>query len=77
MALTLETTNKSAKPKRCSLMVLRDNLPAEDQPILDSWIENNETPYKIFRALKQDGHSIGRQTVYEHMNGWCICNGTK
>lgn len=75
MALKLE------QPKRrigvCSFQKLRDNLDASDQPILDEWIENQVSPYAIYKALKADGHAIGRQTVYEHMNEWCICNGSK
>jgi len=71
MALRLDEPVK--KIKMCSFQRLYDNLDASDQHILNGWIEVHVTPYKIFQALKRDGHSIGRQTVYEHLNGWCIC----
>jgi hypothetical protein len=74
MALTLDAPAVK-KERICSLQKLRNNLPAEDQSILDGWIENKITPYKIFMALKRDGHAIGRQVVYEHMSGCCICDG--
>jgi hypothetical protein len=72
---------KLDQPKRrtgvCSFQKLKDGLNASDQSILDDWIENQISPYAIYKALKADGYSIGRQTVYEHINGWCICNGSK
>jgi hypothetical protein len=75
MALTLDAPAVK-KERICSLQKLRNKLPAEDQSILDGWIENKITPYKIFMALKREGHAIGRQVVYEHMSGCCICDGS-
>jgi len=75
MALTLDAPAVK-KERICSLQKLRNNLEAEDQSILDSWIENKVTPYKVFMALKRDGHAIGRQVVYEHMSECCICYGS-
>lgn len=74
-------TLKLDQPKRqsgvCSLQKLRDKLEVSDQTILDEWVENQVSPYRIYKALKSEGHAISRQTVYEHVNGWCICNGSK
>jgi hypothetical protein len=72
MPLTLEGPVVK-KDRICSLQKLRNKLDTEDQSILDSWIENKVTPYRVFMALKRDGHAIGRQVVYEHLNGCCIC----
>ena len=76
MALTLDAPAVS-KERMCSMQKLRNKLDAEDQSILDSWIENKVTPYKVFMALKRDGHAIGRQVVYEHLNGCCICHASQ
>ena len=71
MALQLEEPIK--KSKSCSFKRLYDSLPEDDHKTLTTWLETQITPYKIFQALKREGYSIGRQTVYEHANGWCIC----
>jgi len=72
MALSLDVPVVK-KEKICSLQKLRNKLDVDDQAILDSWIDGKVTPYRIYMALKRDGHAIGRQVVYEHMNGCCIC----
>ena len=71
MALQLEEPEK--KVKTCSFKRLHDSLDEDDIKTLTSWLDSKISAYKIFQALKRDGHSIGRQTVYEHVNGWCIC----
>ncbi|CAB4194605.1 hypothetical protein UFOVP1264_60 [uncultured Caudovirales phage] len=72
MALTLEP-KKPPVEKKCALAKLRDSLNEDDQAILDKWLEDKVVPYRIFMALRQEGHTIGRQTVYEHSKGWCCC----
>ena len=59
--------------RSCSFKKLRDSLPDEDQAVIDTWLDKKVIPYRVFSALKKEGYKIGKQVVYEHMNGWCIC----
>jgi hypothetical protein len=71
MALRLPEVVKETR--KCSLAKLTDRLDEVDQETLSKWLESNISSYQIFLALKADGHRIGKQTVYEHRIGYCIC----
>jgi len=71
MALRLPEVVKETR--KCSLAKLTDRLDEADQETLTKWFNSDISSYQIFLALKADGHRIGKQTVYEHRIGYCIC----
>lgn len=74
MALSLEPLDRKAGgDRKCAFKKLQDKLDPQDQKVLQSWVDEKVAPYRIFMGLKADGHTIARQTVYEHAKGWCIC----
>lgn len=58
----------------CTLMVARNNMPAEEQEALDSMmVDPKWSAWDIYLSLKGEGYSVGQHTVERHKIGRCRC----
>lgn len=58
----------------CSVQELLDNLDEEDSNRLHRWLfELGYSQEVIFKALKDEGHVVGKQTINRHRGGACRC----
>ena len=79
MGLTerLATTPERRHGLPCSVGALRDRLDPEEAEALDQmlWVLNWPAS-RIYEALAEEGHEVGRQTIGRHRARACRCFGT-
>lgn len=57
----------------CSVQSLLDSLSESDRAELNSWLSSGFSQEAIFKALKDAGHVVGKQTINRHRSQSCRC----
>lgn len=64
---------KTRQKNFCSFQWVLNSLPQEDQDLIDEAFKSGISPNAVGRALRQEGHKVAIQTVYDHRNKVCVC----
>lgn len=62
-------------PQVCPVTKLVSSLPEEEATLLDRVMKSNASTRQIHSELTASGFKIGRDTIANHRNGWCRCQG--
>lgn len=74
MSLTDALTQaKATLAGTCPLRLVRDDLPADEQAILDAALADGSPSLAIAAALTQTDHRIAATDVRDHRAGDCPC----
>ncbi len=70
----LSETPRRSTGQPCSVGTLLDALPADEAKALEAMMnELGWSAARIFEALSNEGHIVGRQTIGRHRSKSCSC----
>jgi len=75
LGLGLQKLLTDAEPRLCPVAKLLQSLPEEENILLKRVLESSASTRQIHSELAASGIKMGRDTVANHRQGWCRCQG--
>lgn len=73
LAEKLNTPTRRQPGTPCSVAELLAKLNNDDRAALHAALDSRQSSSEIYWALRDEGHTVGKQTIGRHRRGDCRC----